>query len=88
MKWVESHSPEEIAQSIAPQFPDSDMEILVKVAERYKSQDTWKPDLVLTEDGLNHMMDIMEQAGELDKRAPYNEIVTTKFAEEAMKTIK
>ncbi len=88
MKWVETHSAAEIAQSIAPQFPDADMEILVKVAERYKSQDTWKPDLVLNEDGLNHMMDIVEQAGELDKRAPYDKVVTTKFAEEAMKNIK
>jgi NitT/TauT family transport system substrate-binding protein len=88
MKWVESHTPEEIAKSIVPQFPDSDLEILTKVAERYKAQDTWKPDLVLTEEGLNHMMDIMELAGELDQRAPYSEIVNTKFAEEAMKSIK
>ena len=42
----------------------------------------------MTEEGLNHMMDIIEQAGELDKRAPYDKIVTTKFAEEAMKKIK
>ncbi|KXG77900.1 ABC transporter substrate-binding protein [Thermotalea metallivorans] len=88
MQWVESHSAEEIAKSIAPQFPDADMEILIKVAERYKKQDTWKPDLVLTEEGLNHMMNIIEKAGELDKRAPYDKIVTTKFAEEAMKKIK
>lgn len=88
MKWVEVHSPEEIAQSIAPQFPDADLEILTKVAKRYKDQDTWKPDLILTEEGLNHMMDIIELAGELDKRAPYDKIVTTSFAEEAMKNIK
>ncbi|WZL74434.1 ABC transporter substrate-binding protein [Clostridiaceae bacterium 35-E11] len=87
MKWVESHSPEEIAQSIAPQFPDADLEILTKVAKRYKDQDTWKPDLILTEEGLNHMMNIIELAGELDQRAPYDKIVTTSFAEEAMKNI-
>ncbi len=88
LKWVESHSPAEIAEAVAPQFPDADLEVLTKVAERYKAQDTWKPDLVLTEEGLNHMMDIIELAGELDKRADYNQIVTTKFAEEAMKNIK
>ena len=85
MQWVETHTPEEIAKSIAPHFPESDLDILTKVAERYKQQDTWKPDLVLTEDGLNHLMSIMEQAGELDKRAPYDAIVTTEFAEKAMK---
>lgn len=88
MNWVDSHSSEEIAKSIAPQFPDADLEILTKVIERYKAQDTWKPDLVLTEDGLNHMMDIMQLAGELDTRAPYDKIVTTKFAEAAMESVK
>ncbi|MCT4604838.1 MAG: ABC transporter substrate-binding protein [Marinisporobacter sp.] len=85
MKWVESHTPEEIAQSISPQFPDADLDILTSVAKRYKDQDTWKPDLILTEEGLDHMMDIVELAGELDKRAPYEKIVATKFAEKAMK---
>lgn len=31
------------------------------------------------------MMDIMELAGELDKRAEYGKIVTTEFAKKAMK---
>ncbi|HLR35542.1 MAG TPA: ABC transporter substrate-binding protein [Tissierellales bacterium] len=88
MLWVESHSVEEIAEALEPQFPDTDKELLIALLERYKEQDTWKPDLILTEEGLDHMMDIMELAGELDKRADYDEIVTTKFAKEAMKNIK
>ena len=31
------------------------------------------------------MMNIMELAGELDKRADYDKIVTTEFAKKAMK---
>jgi NitT/TauT family transport system substrate-binding protein len=88
MKWVENHSAEEVAAAISPQFPDADMEILTEVVNRYKAQDTWKPDLILTEEGLNHMMDIVEMAGELDKRAPYDKIVTTEFAKSAMDNIK
>lgn len=88
MLWVESHSLEEIAEALEPQFPDTDKEVLIALLDRYKKQDTWKPDLILTEEGLNHMMDIMELADELDKRADYEKIVTTKFAEEAMKNIK
>lgn len=88
MLWVQNHSVEEIAKSVKPQFPDTDDDVLIALVTRYKDQDTWKPDLILTEEGLNHMMDIMEMAGELDKRADYEKIVTTKFAEKAMKTIK
>ena len=88
MLWVQNNSTEEIAKAVKPQFPDTDDEVLVALIDRYKDQDTWKPDLILTEEGLNHMMDIMELAGELDTRADYNKIVTTKFAEKAMEKIK
>lgn len=85
MVWVQEHSSEEIAEAVLPQFPDTDKEVLVTLIDRYRDQDSWKPDLIITEDGFNHLMDIMELAGELDTRADYSKIVTTKFAEKAMK---
>ncbi len=88
MLWTQSHSAEEVAEAIQPQFPDADKEVLVTLVKRYRNQDTWKPDPVLTEDGLNHMMEIMEQAGELEQRAPYDKIVTTIFAKKAMESVK
>ncbi|WP_025642670.1 ABC transporter substrate-binding protein [Schnuerera ultunensis] len=88
MLWVQNHSSEEIAKAVKPQFPDTDDEVLIALIDRYREQDSWKPDLIITEEGLNHMMDIMELAGELEKRADYEKIVTTKFAEKAMENIK
>ena len=88
MVWVQNNSTEDIAKAVQPQFPDTDIEILKILLDRYKAQDSWKPDLIITEEGLNHLMDIMELAGELDTRADYEKIVTTKFAKEAMKNIK
>ena len=85
MVWVQEHTSEEIADAVMPQFPDTDKDVLVSLVERYRSQDSWKPDLIITEEGLEHMMNIMELAGELDQRAEYNKIVTTEFAEKAMK---
>ncbi|SKC42711.1 hypothetical protein [Maledivibacter halophilus] len=84
MNWVENHNPEEIAKSLHPHFPDADLEVLTALVERYKAQDTWKPDLILTEEGLNHMMDIIDAAIGLDDRAPYDKIVNTEFAKKAM----
>lgn len=85
MVWVQENSSETIAQAVKPQFPDTDDDVLVALIDRYRDQDSWTPDLIITEDGLNHMMDIMEMAGELDKRASYEDIVITTFAKEAMK---
>lgn len=84
MVWVQENSNEAVAEAVRPQFPDTDMDVLKTLVDRYRSQDSWKPDLIITEEGLNKMMDIMELAGELDKRADYGKIVTTKFAEKAM----
>ncbi|NLK42936.1 MAG: ABC transporter substrate-binding protein [Tissierellia bacterium] len=84
MVWVQEHSSEEIAEAVMPQFPDTDKEVLIKLVERYRDQDSWKPDLIITEEGFNHLMDIMELAGELDKRADYDKLVTTEFAKKAM----
>ncbi|WFA09906.1 ABC transporter substrate-binding protein [Tissierella sp. Yu-01] len=88
MIWVQNNSTEDIAKAVQPQFPDTDIEVLKILIDRYRAQDSWKPDLIITEDGLNHLMDIMELAGELDKRADYSKIVTTEFAIKAMENIK
>ncbi len=88
MIWVQEHSLEEIADAVLPQFPDTDKEVLMKLIERYRNQDSWKPDLIITEEGFNHLMDIIELAGELDKRADYNKLVTTEFAKKAMENVK
>jgi len=86
-KWVDSHTPEEIAEVIQPSFPDSDLETLTTVAKRYKETDAWSKDPVLNRESLQLLQKVMSLAGELEKEAPYEKIVTTEFAEEAIKSI-
>ncbi|WP_331489695.1 ABC transporter substrate-binding protein [Tepidibacter hydrothermalis] len=83
-QWLKTHSSEEIARSISSEFPETDIEDLTVVVDRYKSQDTWSETPLLKEDSLNHLMDIIDLAGELDKRAPYDKIVTTEFSQNAV----
>ncbi|OPJ56382.1 ABC transporter substrate-binding protein [Alkalithermobacter paradoxus] len=86
--WVQNNTPEAIANSIAPHFPDIDLESLTEVVRRYKDQDTWSKNPVLEKESLDHLMDIMQLAGELDKRAPYEKIVNTDFAKVSIENIK
>jgi len=51
-KWVETHTPEEIADVIKPSFPDSDKETLITVAKRYKETDVWNKDPILKKESL------------------------------------
>lgn len=80
MVWVQDHTAKEVAEAIAPQFPDSQVDFLTGVVQRYKDLNTWNPDLVLGEDGYNRLIDIMKTAGELEEGAPYDKIQTPDFA--------
>ena len=85
MDYVNSHTPEEIAKVIQPQFKETDLDTIVTIVTRYYEQDTWKSDLVFEKESFELLQDILDSAGELETRAPYKDLVTTKFAEEAAK---
>ena len=83
MDFVQTHSPAEIAEVIAPQFEGTDLETITTIVERYAEQDTWKEDLIFEEDSFTLLQNILEEAGELDERVPYADLVDTTFAQKA-----
>lgn len=85
MDYVQTHTPEEIAEIIKPQFKETDLDTLTTIVTRYYDQDTWKENLIFEEESFNLLQDILEDSGELSKRSPYEDLVTTIFAEEAAK---
>lgn len=84
-KWVESHTAREIAEKIKDYFPDTDLDILEAAIQSYIDIDAWNETPVLTEAAFEKLQDVMELAGELDKRAKYSDVVNNKYAEEAIK---
>ena len=85
MEYVNSHSSKDIAKIIAPQFPDTDIDTIATIVERYKSQNTWKNDLVFSNDSFTLLQDILFEAGVITEYAPYSELVDTGFAQKALK---
>lgn len=83
MDYVNSHSPEEIAVIIEPQFPETSLSTITTIVNRYAQQDSWKENLIFEESSFDLLQDILESAGELKTRAPYGELVDTTFAEKA-----
>ncbi len=81
--YVNSHSPEEIAKVIKPQFEETPLENITKIVERYQEQDTWKEDTLFQKDSFDLLQNILEEAGELPARVPYEDLVTTEFSEKA-----
>lgn len=81
--YVQAHSPEEIAKVIAPQFAETDVNTITTIVKRYYDQDTWKSDLVFEKESFELLQDILDMAGELSERAPYEDLVNTKYAQKA-----
>lgn len=86
--WVDQHTSAEIAAVIQPYFPESDVDTLAEIIERYKSQDTWKTDPIFEEKSLELIEDIMETGGQLDKRVDFSNYIDNSFAETAVNTVK
>lgn len=84
MDYVQAHTAAEIAKVIAPQFAETDLATIETIVGRYAAQDTWKSDLIFSEDSFTLLENILEEAGELDERVPYADLVDTSFAEKAV----
>ena len=83
--WVKEHSSREIAEEIKDFFPDTDVELLTNVLQSYIDIDVWNENPILKEESYNLLQTVMEEAGELKTRAPYEKVVNNSYAEKAMK---
>ncbi len=82
-KWVDEHTPEEIAEVIAPAFPDSDVLLITKVVENYKKINAWKTEPTCNENDFKQLIKVISDAGIDVKNADYNKIVDNSFASKA-----
>lgn len=86
-QFVANSDAADIAALLQPYFEDIAIEDLTIVVQRYKNIEAWDTNPVLEPEGLEKMMDVMALAGQLEQRADYDKIVTTQFAEQAIKTV-
>lgn len=83
-QWVAETDAEEIAKVVQPYFDDTELDILASSIARYKEQNSYALDPILTEEAWNNLLDIMEEAGELPKQVPYETLVNTAIAEKVI----
>nr|WP_319488896.1 ABC transporter substrate-binding protein [uncultured Caproiciproducens sp.] len=87
-KWVDTHTPEEIAKAIAPSFPDTDVKLLTAATQNYKDINAWSHDPIVKPAAFALLQEVMTQAGELKQNVPYDKLINTSFAEQVMKEVK
>lgn len=75
MDFVNNNDSETIANAILSFFPDTSLNDLVKIIDRYKKQDTWPKTTSFSEESFNHLQEIMINANHLDKKVSYEELI-------------
>lgn len=83
--WVKEHSAKEIAEQIQSFFPNTEVDLLANVLQSYIDIDAWNETPILKEESFDKLQTVMEEAGELKQRAPYDKVVNNSYAEKAMK---
>ena len=75
LKFTHDNSPEKIAQVILNQFPDTSLNDLTKLIDRYKNSDSWLPTTFISEKLLENLEDIMIDNDLLDDYVPYKDLI-------------
>lgn len=83
-KFVAENDAKAVAEALAPAFTDSSIDTLTKVVERYREIGAFATTPVMTQESYERLMDIMQQAGELDTRAPYDKVINNTVAEKVI----
>ena len=86
LDFVQTHSAAEVAEIIAPQFPDTSVETLTKVVQRYVDIDAWNATPVMEQQALERLETVMETAGVLQHHewVKFDQLVDNSFAEKAV----
>lgn len=86
--WTETHSAEEIAKLIAPDFAGVPPETILAVVAEYKKVKVWATDPLITPEGMDQMVSLMVDGGVMKGKVPYQQMVNPTFAQKAVQSIK
>ena len=81
-KYIYEHDTATVADKLVKYFDNTSKESITVSLENYKAINTWVKDMAMKESSFSRLQDIIENAGELEKRVSFADIVLTKRAHE------
>ena len=79
IKFTKENDSKTIAKSILKQFPDTSLNDLIKIIDRYKNADTWLDNPYIEEDLFKNLEDLMINSNQLDKYVNYNDLINNLY---------
>lgn len=80
-KYIYEHDTDAVADLITKYFENTSKESVAVSLKNYKSINTWVKNMAMKETAFNRLQDIIENAGELEKRVSFTDIVLTDKAQ-------
>ncbi len=80
VKYVNDTPSATVAPHLSKYFEGVSVDSLAASVERYKAIDSWRTELSMTEDSFTRLQDIIDNAGELERRVTLAELVNNEYA--------
>lgn len=80
LDYVHNHTAKEIANVIQDYFPDTSKNDLIEITQKYIDNDSWYQNTNISEKDWDHIQEIIENNGKLEKKAPYNKLVNNTYS--------
>ena len=87
VKYINEQSESVVAPYLSKYFEGVSESAIAASVKRYREIDAWRSELTMTNESFNRLQDIIENAGELARRATLNELVDNSFASKVYKEI-
>ncbi len=81
VKYVNETDSDTVAELLVPYFTGTGKESLKDSVDSYKSIDAWVTNMAMKESAFNKLQDVIELAGELEKRVDFSSLVVTEQAD-------
>ena len=75
LKYVNDNSSEKIANAIINQFPDTSINDLVSIIDRYKDADSWLSTTNISKESFVNLEDIMIESNQLKEYVNYEDLI-------------
>lgn len=87
IKYVNETPSDEAAQKLVPYFDGTSVQSLEISLESYKAIDAWVTNMAMEESALDRLQNIIESAGELERRVNFDDIVMCDAAQRAYEQV-
>lgn len=81
IKYINTESTSKVAELLTDYFLDTSVESIETSLESYKKIDAWVENMAMKQESFTRLQDVIELAGELERRVALNEVVINDIAQ-------